>query len=318
MIVFEANLNIANNSGETPRHIAATCDQKNILYVLHAVGAKRCCINRPTCNDGCSQSSSSFNGIPLENSPFNRNQPLYDWLLGRTIIEEALSTKKANIINDAKQMEIDDVPESKLCRVLCLDGGGVRGLILIQMLWYIEELTKKKISECFDFISGTSTGGILALLLSLGHTTQECRRLYFKLKDKVFVGRRPYESESLEKFLQEYLGKNIRMSDIRKPKYLLFLISYLYIIRQLIFRVLVTATIADRFPPDIQFFRNYHSFSDLFGTKPSPTIKPEDQLVWLAARSSGAAPSYFRSCGCYVDGNNLLLINFFTFFYLSY
>ena len=27
-----------------------------------------------------------------------------------------------------------------------------------------------------------------------------------------------------------------------------------------------------------------------------------DQLVWRAARSSGAAPTYFRSCGRFLDG----------------
>ena len=50
-------------------------------------------------------------------------------------------------------------------RVLCLDGGGIKGLIQIEVLIQIEEKTKQKITELFDWIVGTSTGGIIALAL---------------------------------------------------------------------------------------------------------------------------------------------------------
>ena len=53
-------------------------------------------------------------------------------------------------------------------QVLCLDGGGIRGLILIQLLKQIEKAAGKPIKECFDWISGTSTGGILALAIASG------------------------------------------------------------------------------------------------------------------------------------------------------
>lgn len=53
-------------------------------------------------------------------------------------------------------------------RVLCLDGGGIRGLILIQMLEELEEILGGSIIDHFDWISGTSTGGILSLALASG------------------------------------------------------------------------------------------------------------------------------------------------------
>ena len=53
-------------------------------------------------------------------------------------------------------------------RILCLDGGGVRGLVQIEILRQIEKRTGKKITELFDWIVGTSTGGIIALAIVYG------------------------------------------------------------------------------------------------------------------------------------------------------
>src|SRR5579871_1604591 len=50
--------------------------------------------------------------------------------------------------------------------VLSLDGGGIRGIILAHLLAGIEEKTGKQIYRLFDVIAGTSTGGLIALLLT--------------------------------------------------------------------------------------------------------------------------------------------------------
>lgn len=49
-----------------------------------------------------------------------------------------------------------------------MDGGGIRGLILIQLLLALEEFTKQPIVRLFDWIAGTSTGGILTLAIAHG------------------------------------------------------------------------------------------------------------------------------------------------------
>lgn len=53
------------------------------------------------------------------------------------------------------------------CLILSIDGGGIRGIIPGKILEEIERETERSIAQSFDIIAGTSTGGILALGLSL-------------------------------------------------------------------------------------------------------------------------------------------------------
>ena len=53
-------------------------------------------------------------------------------------------------------------------RILCLDGGGIKGLIQLEILLQIEEATGRTVVELFDWIVGTSTGGVIALALVYG------------------------------------------------------------------------------------------------------------------------------------------------------
>lgn len=46
--------------------------------------------------------------------------------------------------------------------VLSIDGGGIRGIIPAVVLKYLEERLNRPLHECFDLITGTSTGGIIA------------------------------------------------------------------------------------------------------------------------------------------------------------
>ena len=53
-------------------------------------------------------------------------------------------------------------------KILCIDGGGIKGLYSAQILAKFENIFNCKISDHFDLICGTSTGGIIALGISLG------------------------------------------------------------------------------------------------------------------------------------------------------
>ncbi len=54
-----------------------------------------------------------------------------------------------------------------MINVLSIDGGGIRGLIPALVLQHIEDETDDHTADLFDLIAGTSTGGILALGLTI-------------------------------------------------------------------------------------------------------------------------------------------------------
>ena len=59
--------------------------------------------------------------------------------------------------------------------ILSIDGGGIRGIIPAMLLAHIEHTTQKSVSELFDLVVGTSTGGILACALTRSNIFQEAR-----------------------------------------------------------------------------------------------------------------------------------------------
>jgi len=64
------------------------------------------------------------------------------------------------------------------CNILSLDGGGAKGFYTLGVLAEVEALLKAPLSDHFDLIYGTSTGSIIASLLSLGREVEEIRQHY--------------------------------------------------------------------------------------------------------------------------------------------
>ena len=99
--------------------------------------------------------------------------------------------------------------------------------VLTQILLAIEQASGKRLDELFDYISGTSTGGMLALGVLKGLTSSDIQRFYLKLKDECFQGKRPYSEIPLESNLRELFGES-KLQDFSHP------------------RVIVTSVMADR------------------------------------------------------------------------
>jgi hypothetical protein len=73
-------------------------------------------------------------------------------------------------------------------KILSIDGGGIKGVFPAAFLTVVEETTGKKISDYFDLIVGTSTGGIIALGLGMGFSAREILEFYEELGPDVFKG----------------------------------------------------------------------------------------------------------------------------------
>lgn len=63
-------------------------------------------------------------------------------------------------------------------RILTIDGGGIRGTFPAAFLANLEQDLDQPIGSYFDLISGTSTGGIIAIGLALGISAAEILQLY--------------------------------------------------------------------------------------------------------------------------------------------
>ncbi|CAM9866954.1 unnamed protein product [Phaeothamnion confervicola] len=78
-------------------------------------------------------------------------------------------------------------PGQRGLRILCLDGGGTRGVMTISLLRQIMEACGKEPHDVFDIVCGTSTGGILSVLFA-GQRLPVARaaKLYDELIIKIF------------------------------------------------------------------------------------------------------------------------------------
>lgn len=161
-------------------------------------------------------------------------------------------------------------------QILSLDGGGIKGLFSAAILAHVEDDLGITITDHFDLIAGTSTGGIIALALGLGLSPKQivdfyldqgssifpkpfCK-MYGKLKHLIF---RKYSSVPLEKALKNYIGEKTIFGSSKK-------------------RLVIPAyNIED---DDVNLFRTPHC----------EHLKRDWKIpAWKVARATSAAPTYF-------------------------
>ena len=85
-------------------------------------------------------------------------------------------------------------PKTNKPKLLALDGGGIRGIITVEVLAEIEKILQNKLNkdenfvlaDYFDYIAGTSTGAIIAACLSWGMRVDLIREFYIDSGKKMF------------------------------------------------------------------------------------------------------------------------------------
>jgi len=163
-----------------------------------------------------------------------------------------------------------------------LDGGGVKGLMSLEILKKIEEETGKKIHETFDLICGTSTGGIISLSSVFNKmTVDQMIDMYINLGSSVFnvsptkqtsqfiSHNEAFDTNKLQDFAKNLLGENVEMTSVSHPK------------------TFVISSDATNSETQIAIFCNYPSERSYYNA--SSKLK-----AWEAIRATSAVPLYLK------------------------
>ena len=170
-------------------------------------------------------------------------------------------------------------------KLLAIDGGGIRGVLALEVLQRIEDLLRAKsgrgdfrLADYFDYIAGTSTGGIIAAGLSIGMSVKEILEFYQQAGAQMFVKARllrrlryKFEDEPLAVQLQQVFEVGTTLGS-EKLKTLLLL-------------VMRNATTDSPWPISNNPYARYND-----------TTRPGCNLgfpLWQLIRASTAAPTYF-------------------------
>jgi len=114
-------------------------------------------------------------------------------------------------------------------KILSIDGGGTRGLFPATLLNLLEKDLGKKITESFDVIIGSATGGIIVSTLAGGLTTEQIQNIYLNearellpknfWRQKLFTNplnlfRSKYSNKGLYAALKKYIGETKTLNDV--------------------------------------------------------------------------------------------------------
>jgi hypothetical protein len=179
----------------------------------------------------------------------------------------------------------DKLTKSGPRKLLAIDGGGIRGVLALEILAEIETILRTQarreefvLADYFDYIAGTSTGGIIAAGLALGMRVQELLDFYENCATDMFGGARllerlryRYHDEPLAKKLRDVLGADVTLGSDK--------------LRTLLMMVLRNATTDSPWPLSNNPYGRYNA-SDHPG-------RNLNLPLWQLVRASTAAPTYF-------------------------
>lgn len=99
-------------------------------------------------------------------------------------------------------------PDDGQFRILSIDGGGIRGILPLAVLASFERryLRGQTIANYFDLVTGTSTGGIIALGLAKGLTANDILQIYLNEGEKIFPDVSPF-AKKMQNFFQYFVNR---------------------------------------------------------------------------------------------------------------
>ena len=170
-------------------------------------------------------------------------------------------------------------------KLLACDGGGIRGIVSIEILAQIEvELRKLTnnpqlvLADYFDYVAGSSVGAIIATLVALGLSVDQIRQFFAESASEMFQKARPWE-RLRTKFRDAHLSAALRAiigEDTTIGSDLL---------QTLLMIVLRNATTNSPWPLS-------NNPAAIFNDRSLPSCNL-DLPLWQLVRASTAAPTYF-------------------------
>lgn len=174
-------------------------------------------------------------------------------------------------------------------KLLAIDGGGIRGILALRVLKRIESIVRERsgnpglvLADYFDYIGGTSTGGIIAAALAIGMSVDELERFYREEAPRLFaLTANPvkrllyarYDASALRDRLQEVFGKDTTMGSDK--------------LKTLLLVVVLNATTNSPWPVSSNPKAKYND--------PARGLESNLNLpLWQLVRASTAAPYFFE------------------------
>ncbi|PYI63038.1 MAG: patatin [Verrucomicrobia bacterium] len=170
-------------------------------------------------------------------------------------------------------------------KLLACDGGGIRGIISIEVLARIESELRKSsgnlklvLADYFDYVAGTSTGAIIATLIALGYSVDQTRDFYLRSGAEMFHKARlwerfrtKFEDDKLSKMLRDVIGEDTTLGSEK--------------LRTLLMMVMRNATTDSPWPLSNNPKARYNDVGRADCNLKLP--------LWQLVRASTAAPTYF-------------------------
>ncbi|KAK7102866.1 calcium-independent phospholipase A2-gamma-like [Littorina saxatilis] len=190
-------------------------------------------------------------------------------------------------------------------RILTLDGGGTRGLMTLQCMEKLEEVSGKPVYEMFDFVCGVSTGALIAAMVCLYRLPLDtCRKLYTEFSNQMFSRSRVfgttglvwnhafYDSDQWEQILQAELGQRTMIEFSRDPQ---------------VPKMAAISTVINMPRLKNFVFRNYNLPPSTYSAYSGSC----HNKLWEVIRASSAAPGYYEDfrLGDYVHSDGGLSNN---------
>jgi len=186
-------------------------------------------------------------------------------------------------------------------KLLAMDGGGIRGVMTLEVLEKIESELQKRLgrgddfvlADYFDYVAGTSTGAIIATCLSLGMRIDAIRKFYVEsgpaMFDKTNLLRRyfrnKFHDEKLAAKLREVISQQAKAQGIAPKPGEKEISLGTGALKTYLTLVLRNATTDSPWP-----------ISNNPDAKYNDCTRPDCNLnlpLWQLVRASTAAPTYF-------------------------